>query len=139
MFRGWVVLASVTLGRLFDPSLEPADLRRQLAIRRGAQKRVDAALALDCADCGGRHPRAGPAQPVGPDRSELQIRQKAALRLDVGVADIVPDLDTLAGHRTFARHAAPRQKPVNQTQRAVTPGPRACIFYRRRLYQVKSS
>jgi hypothetical protein len=39
----------------------------------------------------------------------LQIGQKAAFALDVGVADIMPNLDTLASHYASARHTIPHQ------------------------------
>ena len=53
------------------------------------------------------------AQPDWPhsvrkDRDPLEVRQKPALRLDIGMADVVSDLNALAGDHTFSRHAAPR-------------------------------
>src|SRR5690349_14719645 len=87
-----------------DAALQPSDLRRELAIGRIAQKSVDAALVLDGADRRGGHPQPNRAERVRKDRSPLQIGQTTALGLDIGMADIVPDLDTLAGDHAFPCH-----------------------------------
>src|SRR6266567_1017121 len=100
--------SALARGRSFDPPLQPADLGRQFAVGRVAQKRIDTALMLDRADRRGSHAQPDRADRVGQYRGLLQVGEKAALCLDVGMADIVPDLDTLAGDRASARHAAPR-------------------------------
>src|SRR6516162_6710921 len=119
-------LAVIPHGCPFNPTLEPSDLRQELAIGRIAQIDVDPALVLDRADRRRGHPQADGTEPVGEQRSALQVGQKATLGLDVGVADIVPDLDTFAGDNTFPRHTAPQSKHArSKWQRGRPRGGRA--------------
>jgi hypothetical protein len=94
-------------GGAFDAALQPANFGRQFAVGRAFEERVDAALELDRADRIGREPQPDRPDGVGQERDRLQIRQEPPLGLAVRVADIIADLDTLAGHRASARHAAP--------------------------------
>src|SRR5262245_57068433 len=99
------------LGALFggalDAALQPQDLRRELAIGRAFEKGVDPALELDGADRIGRQAQPYRADRIGQQRDRLQVRQNPPLGLAVRMADIVADLDALAGHRALAGHAVP--------------------------------
>src|SRR5215472_15402282 len=94
--------------RRCDAALQTADLGRQLAVGGIAQKRVDATLVLNCADRRGSNAQPHRAEHVGENACSLQIGQIAPFGLIVGMADIVPDLDSLACDRTSPRHGAPR-------------------------------
>ena len=100
-FRGSVQLCAILCRGPLDAALQPPDFRGQLTVRRGAQVRVDAAFVLDRADRCRGHPQPDRAEHIGKNRSVLQVGQKATLGLDVGMADIVADLDAFAGDNTF--------------------------------------
>src|SRR4051794_29855190 len=114
--------ACAFLSRGHDAALQAADFGRELAVRHSLDESIDAALELDRADRIGAESQPHRPDRVRQQRDRLQIGQKAPLRLDVGVAHIVADLNALAGHRTFAGHAAPRfAQTVKRTARPLQP------------------
>src|SRR5262249_45837533 len=99
-----------------------------LAIRRIAQKRINTALVFDRANRRGGDAQPDRAQNVREDTRSLQIGQIAPFGLIVGMADIVPDLDSLAGDRASPRHGAPRSNATSERLARPLSG-RASSFY----------
>src|SRR6267142_4518152 len=116
-------LAALAGGRSCYPALQPADFRRQLPVRGVAQKSVDTPLVLDRADRRGGNAQMDGAEDIRKDRGALQVRQVAPLRLVVGMADIVADLDALPGDCASPCHGTPQPNPNLQrlTQPALRP------------------
>jgi len=108
------LLAALAGGCCCYPALQPADFRRQVPVRGVAQKGVDTPLVLDRADCRGGNTQPDGAEDIRKDRGLLQVRQVAPLRLVIGMADIVPDLDALPGDCASPRHGAPQPNPNSQ-------------------------
>src|SRR5690349_17477401 len=82
---------------------------------------------LDCAERCRGNPQPDRSYSVGEERNPLQVWQEAAFRLNVGMADIVPDLDALAGHHTFPCHTY--LNGIVQTRRARPFKGRAPVFF----------
>src|SRR5258708_39925067 len=117
------LLAALAGGCCCSPALQPADFRRQVPVRGVAQKGVDTPLVLDRADCRGGNTQPDGAEDIRKDRGLLQVRQVAPLRLVVGMADIVADLDALPGDYASPRHGTPQPNPnsLQLTQSALRP------------------
>ena len=90
---------------LGDLALELADLRAELVVAGLQQPVVEAADMLDRAQPVGRHAQLDAlSERIGDQRDVLQVRQERALRLVVGVGNIVTHLPALAGQLANPRH-----------------------------------
>jgi hypothetical protein len=103
--------AAFARGCCRDPAFQSADFRRQFPIGCIAQKVVDTTLVLDRPDCGGGNTQPDRTEDIRKDRSPLQVRQVAPLRLVVGMANIVANLDAFSGDCASPRHDTPRPNP----------------------------
>ena len=98
------------LGSLFgclldDLALQLADLGRQLVVTRLQQPVIEAADMLDRAKAVRRNAQLHAlTERIGNERDVLQVRKERALRLVIGVGNIVAHLPALAGQLANPRH-----------------------------------
>src|SRR6185437_8292944 len=94
--------------RLLDAALQAARIRGELAVRLIEEIGIEPAIVLDRADGAGREPQPHRmTQRVRQHGRALQIGEEAALRLVVGVADIVADLNAFTRDDAPPRHDTP--------------------------------
>src|SRR5215510_6108754 len=123
---------------LSDLSLQLERLRGQVVVLRLQQERIKTAAMIDCLERVRRNAQLDRAAERVRDHGDVeQIGQEAPLGLDVGVADLVPNLRSLAGEFAPPRHRETLSFKAfaGSSLCAFVSGSTTCGFASRRTYK----